>query len=88
MYVLFKAIACIPPGLRKVLEKVGGVLLFPPSTFDNFYTNLPKMGPRTIRHCTQIDKNCDWDHFQFHVAPSSPPTKRNPRSDWKRVVVE
>ena len=40
---LFKALARIPPGLKKLLPKGGVVFSFPFSAFDNLYQNRIKM---------------------------------------------
>ena len=47
---IFKALAHMAQGLRKVWPKGGVVLSFPPSSFDNFYQN-----------GTNIDQQ--WDQF-------------------------
>ena len=49
-----KARARIPPGLRKGLPMGGVVLSFPPSSFDNFYQNRTKMGPKSITNGTNL----------------------------------
>jgi hypothetical protein len=49
-----KELAHIPPGLRKVLPKGGVVLSFPPSSFDNYYQNRPKMVPESITNGTNL----------------------------------
>ena len=54
IYTLFKALASIPPGLKKVLPKGGVVLSFPPSSFDNSYQNLTNIAPKSIKNMTNL----------------------------------
>ena len=51
---LFKARARIPSGLRKGLPMGGVVLSLSPSSFDNFYQNRTKMGPKSTTNGSNL----------------------------------